>query len=52
MISGRNLHMSRTRSSHALNIVNKIRTGAEKPPAATRLQLLGLYSRAWVRGPH
>jgi Acyl CoA binding protein len=37
--------------SHALNIVNKIRTGAEKPPAATRLQLYGLYKQSmgtWV----
>jgi acyl-CoA-binding protein len=32
--------------SHALNIVNKIRTGAEKPPAATRLQLYGLYKQS------
>lgn len=32
--------------SHALNTVNKIRTGSEKPPAATRLKLYGLYKQA------
>ena len=32
--------------SHALSTVNKIRTGAEKPPAATRLKLYGLYKQS------
>ncbi|KAF2746715.1 hypothetical protein M011DRAFT_477940 [Sporormia fimetaria CBS 119925] len=32
--------------SHALNTVNKIRTGAQKPPTATRLKLYGLYKQA------
>ena len=32
--------------SHALNTVNKIRTGSEKPPAAVRLKLYGLYKQA------
>ncbi|KAF2092962.1 hypothetical protein NA57DRAFT_25750, partial [Rhizodiscina lignyota] len=32
--------------SHALNTVNKIRTGSEKPPAAMRLKLYGLYKQA------
>lgn len=32
--------------SHALNTVNKIRTGSQKPPSATRLQLYGLYKQA------
>ncbi|CAN9269280.1 unnamed protein product [Alternaria alternata] len=32
--------------SHALNTVNKIRTGSQKPPSATRLRLYGLYKQA------
>ncbi|KAH7117625.1 acyl CoA binding protein-domain-containing protein [Dendryphion nanum] len=32
--------------SHALNTVNKIRTGSQKPPSATRLKLYGLYKQA------
>lgn len=32
--------------SHALNTVNKIRTGLQKPPSATRLKLYGLYKQA------
>jgi len=32
--------------SHALNTVNKIRTGTEKPPAVTRLKLYGLYKQS------
>ncbi|KAF2423183.1 hypothetical protein EJ08DRAFT_682408 [Tothia fuscella] len=32
--------------SHALNTVNKIRTGAEKPPASVRLKLYGLYKQS------
>lgn len=32
--------------SHALNTVNKIRTGSEKPPAAVRLKLYGLYKQS------
>ncbi|CAN9227224.1 unnamed protein product [Alternaria alternata] len=34
--------------SHALNTVNKIRTGSQKPPSATRLRLYGLYKQAMV----
>jgi hypothetical protein len=44
------LHADRV-FSHALNIVNKIRTGAEKPPAATRLQLYGLYKQSMGARP-
>jgi len=32
--------------SHALNTVNKIRTGSQKPPSVTRLRLYGLYKQA------
>ncbi|KAF2754413.1 hypothetical protein EJ05DRAFT_503949 [Pseudovirgaria hyperparasitica] len=32
--------------SHALNTVNKIRTGSEKPPASVRLKLYGLYKQS------
>ena len=32
--------------SHALNTVNKIRTGSQKPPTSTRLKLYGLYKQA------
>ncbi|KAF1990614.1 hypothetical protein K402DRAFT_347511 [Aulographum hederae CBS 113979] len=32
--------------SHALNTVNKIRTGSEKPPAHIRLKLYGLYKQS------
>ncbi len=32
--------------SHALNTVNKIRTGSEKPPSAVRLKLYGLYKQS------
>ncbi|KAH6642385.1 acyl CoA binding protein-domain-containing protein [Boeremia exigua] len=32
--------------SHALNTVNKIRTGSQKPPSTTRLRLYGLYKQA------
>ncbi|KAF1961540.1 hypothetical protein CC80DRAFT_464503 [Byssothecium circinans] len=32
--------------SHALNTVNKIRTGSQKPPSATRLKLYGMYKQA------
>ncbi|KAF2462386.1 acyl CoA binding protein-domain-containing protein [Lineolata rhizophorae] len=32
--------------SHALSVGNKIRTGSEKPPAATRLKLYGLYKQS------
>ncbi|KAF2146038.1 uncharacterized protein K452DRAFT_242518 [Aplosporella prunicola CBS 121167] len=32
--------------SHALNTVNKIRIGSEKPPAAIRLKLYGLYKQS------
>ncbi|KAF2711092.1 hypothetical protein K504DRAFT_466111 [Pleomassaria siparia CBS 279.74] len=32
--------------SHALNTVNKIRTGSQKPPSATRLKMYGLYKQA------
>lgn len=32
--------------SHALNTVNKIRTGSQKPPSSTRLRLYGLYKQA------
>lgn len=32
--------------SHALNTVNKIRTGVEKPPGASRLKLYGLYKQS------
>ncbi|KAH8723556.1 acyl CoA binding protein-domain-containing protein [Phaeosphaeriaceae sp. PMI808] len=32
--------------SHALNTVNKIRTGSQKPPSSTRLSLYGLYKQA------
>ncbi|KAF2182857.1 hypothetical protein K469DRAFT_669335 [Zopfia rhizophila CBS 207.26] len=32
--------------SHALNTVNKIRTGSQKPPSAIRLKLYGLYKQA------
>ncbi|KAF2491692.1 hypothetical protein BU16DRAFT_126243 [Lophium mytilinum] len=32
--------------SHALNTVNKIRTGAQKPPSAVRLRLYGLYKQS------
>ncbi|TKA73816.1 hypothetical protein B0A49_02082 [Cryomyces minteri] len=32
--------------SHALNTVNKIRTGSQKPPAADRLKLYGLYKQS------
>jgi hypothetical protein len=32
--------------SHALSTVNKIRTGAEKPPAMIRLKLYGLYKQS------
>ncbi|TLD32098.1 acyl CoA binding protein-domain-containing protein [Venturia nashicola] len=32
--------------SHALNTVNKIRTGSEKPPASIRLTLYGLYKQS------
>ncbi|KAF1828733.1 hypothetical protein BDW02DRAFT_593074 [Decorospora gaudefroyi] len=32
--------------SHALNTVNKIRTGSQKPPSAIRLRLYGLYKQA------
>jgi acyl-CoA-binding protein len=32
--------------SHALNTVNKIRTGSEKPPSTIRLKLYGLYKQA------
>ena len=31
---------------HALNTVNKIRTGSQKPPASERLRLYGLYKQA------
>ncbi|OCK76953.1 hypothetical protein K432DRAFT_385071 [Lepidopterella palustris CBS 459.81] len=32
--------------SHALNTVNKIRTGSQKPPSAIRLKLYGLYKQS------
>ncbi|OJD31503.1 acyl binding protein [Diplodia corticola] len=32
--------------SHALNTVNKIRIGSEKPPSSTRLKLYGLYKQS------
>ncbi|CAI6328850.1 unnamed protein product [Periconia digitata] len=32
--------------SHALNTVNKIRIGSQKPPSVTRLKLYGLYKQA------
>ncbi|ORY15380.1 acyl CoA binding protein-domain-containing protein [Clohesyomyces aquaticus] len=32
--------------SHALNTVNKIRTGSQKPPSNIRLRLYGLYKQA------
>ncbi|KAI9703091.1 MAG: hypothetical protein M1820_005963 [Bogoriella megaspora] len=32
--------------SHALNTVNKIRTGLQKPPPADRLKLYGLYKQS------
>ncbi|KAF2197187.1 hypothetical protein GQ43DRAFT_425066 [Delitschia confertaspora ATCC 74209] len=32
--------------SHALNTVNKIRTGSQKPPSSIRLKLYGLYKQA------
>ncbi|KAF2840314.1 hypothetical protein M501DRAFT_991324 [Patellaria atrata CBS 101060] len=32
--------------SHALNTVNKIQTGSEKPPSSTRLKLYGLYKQS------
>ncbi|KAF2085712.1 hypothetical protein K490DRAFT_74876 [Saccharata proteae CBS 121410] len=32
--------------SHALNTVNKIRIGSEKPPSAIRLRLYGLYKQS------
>ncbi|KAF2262886.1 hypothetical protein CC78DRAFT_569416 [Lojkania enalia] len=32
--------------SHALNTVNKIRTGSQKPPSTIRLKLYGLYKQA------
>ncbi|KAK0650211.1 Autophagy-related protein 37 [Lasiodiplodia hormozganensis] len=32
--------------SHALNTVNKIRIGSEKPPSAIRLKLYGLYKQS------
>ncbi|RDI87719.1 hypothetical protein Vi05172_g2533 [Venturia inaequalis] len=32
--------------SHALNTVNKIRTGSGKPPASIRLKLYGLYKQS------
>jgi hypothetical protein len=32
--------------SHALSTVNKIQTGSEKPPAAIRLKLYGLYKQS------
>src|ERR1700760_112257 len=32
--------------SHALNTVNKIRTGVEKPPGASRVKLYGLYKQS------
>jgi hypothetical protein len=32
--------------SHALNTVNKIRTGSSKPPASVRLKLYGLYKQS------
>ncbi|KAI7617200.1 hypothetical protein KC346_g5610, partial [Hortaea werneckii] len=31
---------------HALNTVNKIRPGSQKPPAADRLALYGLYKQS------
>lgn len=31
---------------HALNTVNKIRTGSQKPPVANRLKLYGLYKQS------
>ncbi|KAH0146200.1 hypothetical protein KCU67_g12326, partial [Aureobasidium melanogenum] len=31
---------------HALNTVNKIRTGSQKPPVSERLRLYGLYKQA------
>ena len=37
--------------SHALNTVNKIRTGSQKPPSATRLRLYGLYKQAMGMQP-
>ena len=37
--------------SHALNTVNKIRTGSQKPPSATRLKLYGLYKQAMGMAP-
>jgi hypothetical protein len=37
--------------SHALNTVNKIRTGSQKPPSATRLKLYGLYKQAMGMTP-
>lgn len=41
------MHMGLDRVfSHALNTVNKIRTGSQKPPSATRLKLYGLYKQA------
>lgn len=32
--------------SHALNTVNKIRIGSEKPPSQVRLKLYGLYKQS------
>lgn len=37
--------------SHALNTVNKMRTGSQKPPSATRLKLYGLYKQAMGMPP-
>ena len=33
---------------HALNTVNKIRPGSQKPPAQDRLSLYGLYEQCLV----
>ena len=38
--------------SHALNTVNKIRTGSQKPPSKTRLRLYGLYKQAMGTLPY
>jgi acyl-CoA-binding protein len=41
------LHSSTDRVfGHALNTVNKIRTGSQKPPVSERLRLYGLYKQA------
>ncbi|THY35345.1 hypothetical protein D6D01_01379 [Aureobasidium pullulans] len=40
------LHITDRVFGHALNTVNKIRTGSQKPPVSERLRLYGLYKQA------